>query len=298
MGEWKPPGERPKGEKKKGETPVPKVLSTGKVVKNRQLGGGVNETRLVGIKGPEGEIVNGVFKPIPGERRGLRKGLKSIMKEKAFPQAKREVAASGLAEQLGLEEYVPPTVMRKVSGETGSVQLFVENAETGAFYNVFTGRKLTPTERTECTIFDFLIGNTDRHGSNWMRSKATGKPFLIDNGLSFPVTRKEVAYGMAYSPEGLSEWRCGFVTGKSYKIPKKVIRKWRKRLEGFDVKAFVKKYKIPKGINSPADTFEIRVEALKKIFLLDEIEVSQEFWDFVNEAQDVSDFGIFGRVFE
>jgi hypothetical protein len=45
------------------------------------------------------------------------------------------------------------------------------------------------------TIFDFVIGNTDRHGANWM-SDDNGKLWLIDHGLSFSTGGDRVRFGL------------------------------------------------------------------------------------------------------
>lgn len=39
-------------------------------------------------------------------------------------------------------------------------------------------------DRSRCALFDFVIGNADRHAGNWMI--ADGKITLIDHGLCFP----------------------------------------------------------------------------------------------------------------
>lgn len=121
----------------------------------------------------------GIFKPHAGEKPGLRDGIDH------GTQWRREVAASDVARILGFGDLVPPTAFRAHAGRDGSLQQFVPDA--------MEARTLTDHYRYDgdddaarAAVFDYLIGNTDRHPGNWL--VRNGKLALIDNGLSFPHT--------------------------------------------------------------------------------------------------------------
>ena len=156
----------------------------------------------------------GVFKPIFGEHRGLRRDISG-------DYASREVAAYEVAKIVGMDDLVPVTIKRmmpshparkgrgpvkegepgysakwgKLNEQTipdtpagpesdGSCQEFCEGAKNAADVPdriAFDGEK----DATRAAVFDFIMGNTDRHGANWMVD-ASGKLRLIDNGLSLP----------------------------------------------------------------------------------------------------------------
>jgi hypothetical protein len=151
-----------------------------------------NETLLVEVRTAKGERVKGVFKPASGEYSGLRPNIKSG----TFYQ--REAFVSELDVELGGPSIVPTTVARKVKGEIGSYQKWVDDAkdykdvsravrESAEFF------KTDPRAR-KMHLMDLLGANDDRHRGNimfqWVKGKK-GKKVLkvwaIDNGLTFPA---------------------------------------------------------------------------------------------------------------
>jgi len=158
------------------------TLANGKVVKQSNLGGGANGTFIVEIEGTDGKRAKGVWKPVTGEAAGLRR---SISKGTYY---KREAAASNVADMLGVGDMLPPTVVRQHKGVWGSVQGFAEGAMPGADFN--RGMKYDKAMDERMRVFDYIIGNTDRHGSNVMHregeSPRAALPVLIDHGLCFP----------------------------------------------------------------------------------------------------------------
>jgi hypothetical protein len=105
----------------------------------------------------------------------------------------REAAASHLAESLGhgLEAIVPPTTRRVVDGQPSSVQEIAEGAKS--FYELEQSGKPLPSLNLalmeKLRVFDYVIGNKDRHGKNLLvRWDEHGQavPVAIDNGLSLP----------------------------------------------------------------------------------------------------------------
>lgn len=91
----------------------------------------------------------------------------------------REVGAYRLSRLLGFPE-VPPTfaVVEKEHGP-GSLRAYVSG-------RTVEQHRLDSAEVQELQVFDFLIGNQDRHWENVIVS-TTGRLVPIDNGLSFPL---------------------------------------------------------------------------------------------------------------
>ena len=150
-------------------------LTTGEITsKERMDKGSANEVDFIVLKGGR----RAIFKGVKGERVDLRRGIER------GTYWRREVAASDIAEIVGYDDLVPKTVARKIGGEQGSVQLFIDGAETAmesAMGSLTEG--LTSDDVNRSAIFDFLMGNTDRHDGNWMIVTETKKIKLIDNGL-------------------------------------------------------------------------------------------------------------------
>lgn len=98
-----------------------------------------------------------------------------------------EVAAYALARLLGLDT-VPPAVARQLEGKRGSVQLWVEAAETE---ERFRRRELAPVERSrhalqveQMFVFDNLIHNIDRNQGNYL-TDPDGRVWWVDHTRSF-----------------------------------------------------------------------------------------------------------------
>ena len=104
-----------------------------------------------------------------------------------------EVNARRTAQLLGpgYEELVPDTVLREIDGEIGSFQREVpEGNETPP--NFHRSPELREDYR-KAAIFDFVIGNLDRHDANLLYGAVSGSDGdeskrlrLIDNAYSFP----------------------------------------------------------------------------------------------------------------
>jgi hypothetical protein len=94
-------------------------------------------------------------------------------------QHHREHAASVVAAQLGVRDLFPVATIRQIEGRLGSVQelahIDAAAAPTGP---------INADAMQRMRVFDFIIGNRDRHHENamWLG----GTPVLIDHGLSFP----------------------------------------------------------------------------------------------------------------
>lgn len=100
-----------------------------------------------------------------------------------------EVAAYRMAGLLGLDN-VPPTVLRSIRNTKGSLQLWVEGAMTERHrrknglrppdYGAWLAQMRT------MALFDFLVGNIDRHVGNYLLD-ARGKIWFIDHTRAFQL---------------------------------------------------------------------------------------------------------------
>lgn len=150
---------------------------------------GINESYVVTLMSRRGggQSLRGCFKPIEGERFYMGGSpVRRTITNQDLPLAHREVLASRFDEALGIGQ-VPKTVLREVNGRMGSVQHWIEDT-VPAGDSVYL--KVSPDDMYKTTVFDYVIGNTDRHGKNILFKD--NKPVLIDNGFSFPTGKGEL----------------------------------------------------------------------------------------------------------
>lgn len=110
-----------------------------------------------------------------------------------------EVNAYRMAQALGGEyaKMVPETVIREIDGSIGTLQREVKENRDGvnmAKAGIFKG------DVRRAAIFDFIIGNQDRHNDNYLYSETedeNSRPCirLIDNSFSFP--RENASFNMS-----------------------------------------------------------------------------------------------------
>jgi hypothetical protein len=165
------------------------LLKKDKVVAVEVLGGGKSETGSFKVTFASG--LQGAFKPVNPERTNL---------------VQREKAAYKLSRLLGLD-MVPPTTIRKISGDSvpaelqdvkGSLQLFITTARPLVKGKDAQGRKFLLKDNIEylvedslagrrLRIFDWLINNHDRgtNAGNYMVAKSDGYIFGIDHSVTF-----------------------------------------------------------------------------------------------------------------
>jgi SPP1 gp7 family putative phage head morphogenesis protein len=179
------------------------ILSGSPITGHFPLGGGANVSEVLELGeefgSKKGENAFGVFKPVSGEDLGVRYAVDVLEK---FPLAAREVLASDIAESIGMSDLVPATVFRKVKGEIGSFQKFVPTKGT-------IKHEISTEDWVRSGVFDYLIGNSDRHSGNILfdlieEGKRAARPVLIDNGFAFPddldsfrtpIVKKELTEG-------------------------------------------------------------------------------------------------------
>jgi|GEM_PF-1463880 phage putative head morphogenesis protein, SPP1 gp7 family len=122
-----------------------------------------------------------MFKPKDEESPKLRQGVK------AGTYYQREAVAYDIAKIMDLDDLMPETVILEVNGKLGSVQAFVERASSaGDLYGSERMFGNSPEDIQRATLFDAIMGNTDRHAGNWM-VRHDNKIQLIDHGLILPT---------------------------------------------------------------------------------------------------------------
>ncbi len=161
-----------------------RLLERGAVVDRTPNGKqGLNASEVVTLQVGKA-TARAIFKPEDGSPRPTVLAVQAGVARKSFPR--REAAASALALALGVP-YVPRTIERTIDGRTGSLQLWVEDAEQ-AGDAAAPGRQLDRRAAEMVRAFDYLIGSSDRTVRNMMvrASGSSWLPVAIDNSNSFP----------------------------------------------------------------------------------------------------------------
>ena len=158
------------------ETAEEGILESYEKKESRPLEGGTNKVVFVQLR----DDGSGVFKPKNGEREDPRLHIQ------AGTYFKRERAAYLVSQFLGFD-LVPPTVIREIDGEIGSMQQFISDFKTG--------REVSPYKLVDDVlrksflklwIFDYIIYNSDRNGGGFLVNDSGGeKMYAIDNAMSF-----------------------------------------------------------------------------------------------------------------
>lgn len=78
--------------------------------------------------------------------------------------------------------FVPPTVVRELGGQLGSLQEFIADAKTAA---EVMGDEIPDMEKIKLHLFDTIIMNTDRHKGNWLVKDK--KIYAIDHGYALDI---------------------------------------------------------------------------------------------------------------
>lgn len=179
--ESSPEFQPPKQEKADWFSPTPEeeILSNREITsKNELFSSGFNKVYCLEFK----DDGKGIFKPREGER--------FLERRHTAPGTyyRRERAAYLVDRFLSLS-VVPPTVIRKIEHETGSIQQFIPDAKTPAEISPddWSEEQTIPEIKNQMLkmfILDHIIFNSDRNGNNLLLSK-DDKIHAIDNGLSF-----------------------------------------------------------------------------------------------------------------
>jgi hypothetical protein len=155
-------------------TGAEKRMASSPVTGQKDLGGGINTTQIVTFA----DGSKGIFKPKDGEYQGaIREGITDH-------QMERELAAWQVAKIVGMHDLVPASVKRTLGDSVGALMEFRVGKIANNIWEAdkqYDGK----TDSQRAAMFDYVIGNTDRHGGNWLVNENTGKLSLIDHGLAF-----------------------------------------------------------------------------------------------------------------
>jgi hypothetical protein len=113
-----------------------------------------------------------VWKPSTGETRAARAGIP------VGQSYQREVATYDIGRLVGMKNFMPIASIYKYEGVYGSMTAKIPNAVNDGD----SGDKNFVDSALRTTVLDYVIGNADRHGGNWMTDNK-GKFWAIDHGL-------------------------------------------------------------------------------------------------------------------
>lgn len=144
-----------------------------------------NDAQLVKVGVEDGNKVVCVFKPFSGESERVKKDFRF---QQFYP---RECAAYIISEHFGFD-IVPPTIIREVNGERGSLQLFLDHRDHSDYDRIFSRDDIDEIENKVMqgedyrliAMMDWITANCDRNGRNIMyRESEPTMLFAIDHGL-------------------------------------------------------------------------------------------------------------------
>ena len=155
-------------------------LQTAEIQEMEDVGEGVTEPVRVTLK--QGDTVfRAIYKPL---KRGRHKGY--------WESYQAEVAAYELDKMLGLD-MVPPTVVRRIKGDLGSMQLWVEGDTYKRLQPKVPQTPQFSWQISRMKMFDNLIFNDDRNTGNFMLDESWNI-ILIDHSRAF-IDRKNLLKG-------------------------------------------------------------------------------------------------------
>jgi len=103
-----------------------------RVVDVQEVSSHVNKAMTVDLEGEGGEKIRCVFKPLSGESSAVKAEISrdtGCAPESIYPFYTMERLAYTVSEHFGFD-VVPPTVIREIEGEVGSLQFFLEDYVT------------------------------------------------------------------------------------------------------------------------------------------------------------------------
>lgn len=144
--------------------------------------------KILGVKIQKGDsVIQCVFKPKSGENQAVKQ---KTLVDNFYT---RECAAWVISEHFGFD-LVPPTIIREVDGEIGSLQLFLDHSY---FKNVDPSEDTSITESSDdwkkMAVFDWILANCERHNDNMM--------VAIDN----PTQMAAIDHGIILSASNYAE---------------------------------------------------------------------------------------------
>jgi hypothetical protein len=160
------------------------VLRTAPVVSKETIPVGVNKPQQVVLE-KDGTRLHAIFRTADLKKKNVRIGERYYFDFR--DSYRHEPAAYELARWLGLD-FVPPTVLRRVDGKDGSVQIWLENALGSQGFEPPDVRAWT-SQVWDKDLFDNLILNVDRNLGNVLRDEQY-KLWLIDHTRAFQPERE------------------------------------------------------------------------------------------------------------
>lgn len=162
-----------------GARNIESELREAEVASQAELEGGANLVKFVTLE----NNLQAIFKPRSGEKPTEREAFE------AGTYYLRERAAFLVSDALELN-LVPPTVVREIDGQIGSLQMFIPEAITGAEAYIAPNDFALQDELCKLWLFDYAIWNTDRNGGNVLIKNK--KVTAIDHGLSLSKANPRV----------------------------------------------------------------------------------------------------------
>jgi hypothetical protein len=227
-----------------------------------------NQTYLLRLVERGREIV-GVYKPVKGEEtRVLKAGIED------YTLYKREWLACMVDRALELG-VVPPTVLRDEDKGLGSVQAFVQEADTA---NKVPDREKNPEDLVKVAILHLLTGQQDGHrGNELVKRKPEGGVKAIDNSETFGAA--------LYDETGRGVFPALEVFSRALEEAKDISTAAQAPLIEIHVRTF---------LDSPR-----RQEVLKKAFDFVLGEESDEVWEtFIEKAKDLLEKKHFSKDYD
>lgn len=190
---------------------VETFLKTAEIIEDQKVGWGVTEPWKLTLE-LDGRSLSGIWKPV---QKGRRDGV--------WESHQAEVAAYELDKLLVLD-MVPPTLIREIRGQKGSLQLWVEGVRLYAeLISKEPPEQKWRREQSRMRLFDNLICNRDRNARNFLVAK-DWSIVLIDHSQAF-ATR---------SPFFRDGSLCLVTKGGSVELPEKFDRALVERIRRLD----------------------------------------------------------------
>ncbi len=161
---------------------VLEFLREADVVATKQLGVGINRPFRLDLE-RDGVKARAIFRTVSKPDYRIIRNSSTVFRDSYI----FEVAAYEVSRLLGLSQ-VPPVVLREVDGQSGSVQLWVEEAKMEAERMREALPPASPAswhrQRQLMVFFDQLIDNFDRNPGNILMD-TNGKVWFVDHTRSF-----------------------------------------------------------------------------------------------------------------
>lgn len=171
-------------------------LRAATVIDTEQIGGSQNRPLRVLLE-KDGVRARAVFRSV--RRTWQREWVRGTWYVYLIDRASSERAAYVVARMLGFDN-IPPTVLRTIEGRQGSLQLWLEGADSAADRVARRGDFPAGWVEQMAAIwaFDNLIFNVDRHPGNLLIG-ADGTVWMIDHTQAFQYDKRLLDINHVYS---------------------------------------------------------------------------------------------------